>query len=115
MIGNGQDDPLRNLKDPLHNTAPESSRDVFRRVSKELVGCPYEQVLDVAMNLIINSLRQKHSTRNMASVEFDELFGRTKGILMDQYDSFGRKKGIFPYDQHIMMDLFRDSDKFQRK
>lgn len=81
-------------------------------VVQTCVGFAHDQVLDAAMNLIINILRQKNARRENCEREFDELFGRTKGILMNQYDSLGRKKGVYPFDQTIVVGHYNENDRF---
>lgn len=103
------DDPIRNIKDPLRSSSPDMARELFRILATSCKDVPNEVVLGAAANLIINSIRQASSTAYQAEVKFDELFGKSKQALMNHYDSFGRKKGIFPYDQTIHVSLIKDT------
>lgn len=94
-----------NPKDPLKRAGPDAARELFRRLSVDCNGFCRDDVLTAAANLIINGLRQQHGDRASAEREFDALFGRSKQVLVDHYDSLGRKRGIFPYDQHIHLPL----------
>lgn len=88
-------------KDPLRDTGPVSQAELFNRLAAVCDGFPAEAVQGAAMNLIINALRQAYPSWAKAEVAFDAMFGQGKGILRDHYDSLGRKRGIFPYDQVI--------------
>jgi hypothetical protein len=99
-------DPLRNPRDPLHGATPPGGRELMRALAPTLHGVPNDVVLDVAVNLIINVLRQQNPTWAKAEVAWDELFGRGKTILHQHYDASGRKRGVFPYDQVVTMPLF---------
>jgi hypothetical protein len=90
-----------NPKDPLKKIGPDASRELFRRLGQEANGFPADAVVDAAVNVLINALRQSNATRAQAERAFDDMFGRAKAILVDHYDMLGRKRGIFPYDQVI--------------
>jgi hypothetical protein len=100
-----------NPKDPLNKATPPTALELFKRLRKVVDGFPVEAVYGAAANLIINSIRMKHATREAALKEFDELFGRSKTVLDNHYDASGRKKGIFPYDQMIHVPLTDLRDK----
>lgn len=99
-------------KDPMHLVTPPNGRELFSRYSKASDGFPVELIITASVNLLLNAIRQSHSTRETAERTFDELFGKSKATLMNHYDGFGRKKGIFPYDQVINMDIARFRSKF---
>ena len=99
-------DPLRNPKDPLRHY-DVGERELFRQLVAVCLrgGATRECVNVAAVNLIINSLRQEYGSKEEASRAFDELFASGKKVLLDNhYDSTGRKRGIFPYDQVIRVD-----------
>ena len=104
-------DPLRNPSDPIFGTAPDVALELFRAVGKILDRKPLEMCANVACNLLINAIRQNATTWRDAELMFDEAFGRSKQLLKNHYDTHGRKKGIFPYDQVMMPDFFIDPDK----
>lgn len=89
------------LKDPMLIQTPPHGRELFQRLAKECGGVPADIVITAAANIFVNAIRQAYPSREAAEKAFDELLGKTKGILMSHYDSFGRVKGVFPYDQVI--------------
>ncbi len=98
-----------NPKDPLLD-AGFSQRELLERFARAADGFPIDVVGGAAANILINGIRQSHATRQDAEKAFDVLFGFLKQLLVDHYDSTGRKKGIFPYDQtlhHTMADFRR--------
>jgi hypothetical protein len=99
-------DPLRRVND--------NQRELFRRLSQACEGFSLAEVDGAAANLIVNAIRQLHPTRDGAEKAFNELFGKTKQMLMDHYDITGRKKGVFPFDQVVSVPHFdfRDKAKF---
>jgi hypothetical protein len=108
-------DPLRNPLDPLHKAGPTNGRDLFQAIGRIASDAPLDAVYDAACNLLINALRQANPSWRQAEAKFDDLFGRSKQILKNHYDTVsGRKKGIFPYDQHVIAPLFHDPDGFHK-
>ena len=102
-----------NPKDPLLKTGPESEQALFKSLSLLCDGFPTDVVINAAANMLINAVRQTRQTRPEAERYIDELIGRTKTILLDRhYDSAGRRKGIFPYDQHLYAEHFISRNKF---
>lgn len=95
-----------NPSDPLAKLAP-SGRELFDRASKLVDGAGYDDILNVGGSLIVNTLRQQHDNRRSAEQHFDEILARAKTKLMECYDSTGRKKGIFPYHQNIVVPLIK--------
>jgi hypothetical protein len=93
-------------KDPLVLATPNRQRELFDRMSKTADGYSAEDVIGAAANMLINAIRQSQPTRRQAEIRFDELFGRSKAVLVDHYDTLGRKRGLFPYDQVIEAALF---------
>lgn len=104
-------DPLRNPLDPLYQQA-EGPRELFRAMSYHANNKPGEWVADAGANLILNALRQVCPNWAQAERAFDDIFGRTKQLLKNHYDSNGRKRGIFPYDQGIEATVVEDGNKF---
>jgi hypothetical protein len=98
------------MSDPINNVEP-AQLVLFKKLVEQARGHSAEQVAGAAANLIVNALRQTYPTRDAAEVAFNELFGKTKQILMDHYDSTGRKKGIFPYNQVIHAALVTEKDR----
>lgn len=104
--------PLRNPKDPLHQTGPEAEKELFKRYAQLSDGFPNEAVLGAALNIIINGVRQGHSSWMGAERQFDEIFGRTKTILRDHYDANGKRRNLFPFDQVIQVPLVKNINRF---
>lgn len=102
----GAVDPLRNPKDPLRSAMPEPGRVLMQSFARAAAGFPRDAVVDAAVNLLVNALRQEHGTRAAVERAFDELSGKAKQMLLDHYDSLGRKRGIFAFDQVISVQLF---------
>lgn len=98
-------------KDPIALSSSDSERELFTRFSREANGFSKDAVIGAAVNMLLNAMRQSCQTRNKAEIAFDDLFGRAKSILVDHYDSLGRKRGIFPYDQIINVSHFRASER----
>lgn len=96
-------DPLRNPKDPLLKTGPDKQMEMFRACVGAVRGAEIEDVLAVALSLIINGVRQGFATHKQAELRYDELMARGKEILSSHYDANGRKRGVFPYDQVVIM------------
>ena len=99
-----------NPRDPLRSV-PDAQRELFSRLSKACEGFSAQDVAGAAVNLLINALRQQFSTRDKAEIVFNEMFGKSKQMLLDHYDITGRKRGIFPYDQVIDLPHFDFKDK----
>lgn len=97
---------VNGTKDPLLLSGPEKQRELFRRFSEAADGFPIGDVISASANMLINSIRQSQPSRRQAELRFDELFGRCKQVLVDHYDSLGRKRGIFPFDQIVEMHHF---------
>lgn len=98
------------MSDPL-NLGPDPQRELFNRLRKAANGFPVEHVSGAAANVLINALRQEHPNRAAAIKSFDELAARMKFLLMEHYDSQGRKKGVFPFRQVIHAPFVVDKDK----
>jgi hypothetical protein len=98
---------LNDHKDPLRQATPDVAKELFERFAREASGFPRDAVIGAAANLLINGLRQEHGTRDAAERAFDEMFGKMKTVLVNHYDSLGRKRGIFPYDQTLTVPFMK--------
>lgn len=98
--------------DPMLKVSSQAQRALFESFCQAANGFSTEAVVGAAINVLVNAIRQSQPTKHQAEKRFDELFGQTKQVLINHYDSVGRKKGIFPYDQTIHATLFVDEDKF---
>jgi len=95
-----------NPGDPLLKTGPARQLDLFDKFSDAANGYSAEDAINAGASIVINALRQVHQDREKALQRFDEIFGRAKQILSDQYTSAGRLKGVYPYDQTVLMPMF---------
>ncbi len=87
-------------EDPiLRNT--DNARQLFDTFSQVSHGFSALDVVNASLNMLINAVRQAEATRKGASESWDQYVGRSKGLLMDGYDSTGRRKGIYPYTQTL--------------
>lgn len=91
------------MKDPLELQGNE--RELFEAVGRVMAGAPHQMVWGIALNLILNSIRQTTARRETAEAILNELFGRGKNILLDlHYDSVtGLRRGVIPHTQVIQM------------
>lgn len=100
-------------KDPMLKMSSDAQRVLFGQFCHAANGFSTEAVLGAAINMLVNAIRQSQPTRGKAEVRFDEIFGQTKQMLLNHYDSDGRKKGIFPFTQTIDGSLFNPKDEFK--
>lgn len=89
--------------DPLYKQGTETQSDLFDQFVKASAGFQNDDVVGAAINLLINAMRQTHPTRDSAEKAFDEIIGKSKGLLLDgHYDSITKKRrNIFPFHQVI--------------
>lgn len=89
------------MSDPLlQNT--DNARELFKSFSNISHGFNTLDVINAALNIVVNAVRQAQPTRKEAAETWDELTTRSKGLLMEGYDSTGRRKGIYPYTQTLI-------------
>jgi hypothetical protein len=101
-----------NPQDPTRNVAAQNAQLLFQKVAAVATGFGYDDVIDVAANLIINSLRQKYSRRRDALEKYSELTNKVASLLSAHYDpTTGNRRNIFPFTQTITANLFVDEDK----
>lgn len=97
--------------DPIVKAGPDQQRELFNRFSQAASGFSIEDVNGAAANVLVNSLRQAHPTRQSAEASFDALFGRLKSLLVEHYDGSGRRRSVFPHHQVVHMAHFVDEDR----
>lgn len=88
-------------KDLLLDT-PDNARELFNQFSQISHGFSTLDVVNAALNVLVNAIRQAEPTRQGAERVWDECVARSKGVLLDGYNSAGRKKGIYPYTQTLI-------------
>jgi hypothetical protein len=99
-------------KDPLNNGGSDNRRVLFQKFCSQADGFQREDVITAAANVLMNAIRQDERSRQSAEKAFDELFGRMKAVLLDHYESGGRKKGVFPFHQTLHASLLINPNKF---
>lgn len=88
--------------DPLTDTAPEAGRVLFERFNMACREFPLDAVVNAAGNVLLNVIRQRNATRPAAELDFDDMFGQLKAILMAHYDgASGNRRNVFPFHQVI--------------
>jgi hypothetical protein len=90
------------MNDPLKSTDSREHQ-LFEQVTALLNGLPSEMVRVIAINVLVNAIRQSVPYRNDAEELFNELTGRAKALLLDKhYDLVtGRRRSVFPFTQVI--------------
>jgi hypothetical protein len=89
------------MSDPLlQNT--DNARQLFQSFSHVSHGFGTLDVVNAALNILVNAIRQAETTKQGASELWDELTTRSKTLLMDGYDSTGRKNCIYPFTQRLV-------------
>jgi hypothetical protein len=98
------------VKDPLQQIDGQA---LFAEIGKLISGAPLNVTRDIAVSILINSIRQGVALRKDAEACFDEIMRRAKGILLDgHYDSVtGKRRGVFPYTQVIAPPLHVEETK----
>jgi hypothetical protein len=98
------------MKDPLQQI---DGRALFEEVGKLCDGAPLNIMRDIAVSLLLNSLRAGCATRKEAEAAFDEIMGRAKSLLLDiHYDSVtGHRRAVFPYTQVIQAPFHVEESK----
>jgi hypothetical protein len=98
---------MDNPKDPLRKAATANEQELFREVGRTLNAAPAEMVSGIAVNLLVNVLRQQHASKHAAERAFDEVTAKAKSLLLDQhYDLTGRRRNVFPFHQVVQMPRF---------
>jgi hypothetical protein len=85
------------MKDPLHLGAQQ---ELFNAIAAQLEGAPIPVVHNIAANILINAIRMTTPTREGAENTIDEVWRRSKSLLLDHYDAVtGKRKSVFAYTQ----------------
>jgi hypothetical protein len=93
--------------DPLRKASSASEQELFREIGRTLNAAPAEMVSGIAVNLLVNVLRQQHASKAAAERAFDEVVAKAKSLLLDQhYDLTGRRRNVFPFHQVVQMSPF---------
>lgn len=102
------------MRDPLQLEGGE--RELFEIVGRIVAGRPQQVVWSMAINLLLNSIRQTTAKRETAEAILNELFGHSKTILLDlHYDSVtGLRRGVIPHTQVIQMPFHDEGNVIYR-
>lgn len=96
-----------NPNDPLPKVGPDAQRELFARFGAAADGFTADDVMSAAFNLIVNALRQAHTSQGRAAAHWDGLSAKAKELLLSHYfDGDGCRRNIFPFDQHVAAQLF---------
>ena len=89
------------MKDPLQMEG--RAQEIFLETLRQCQGLPNPLVYNLALNVLINAIRMVVAERAQAEALIDELFGRTKSMLLDvHYDAVtGKRRTVFPYTQKV--------------
>jgi hypothetical protein len=104
-----------NRQDPLLQTGQQAGRALFDIYSRASNGFSRDDVINAAMNVLVNAIRQEAASRSQAEARYDELAAKTKGLLMGHYDSVsGKRRSVFPFTQHVHAELVHFDDRFNK-
>jgi hypothetical protein len=86
--------------DPL-TKCPEPARELHARFGKIADGFNADDVINAALNIMINTLRQTYSRKKDADEAVDRLLAKTRQALDNHYYGNGTRRSIFPFHQVI--------------
>jgi hypothetical protein len=92
------------VNDPLIELLNKGTyREVFEALIKRCEGMPIDQVYTIGVNLLINAIRMTTPHRSEAERVIDDLYRRSKTLLLDlHYDPVtGKRRALFPYTQMV--------------
>lgn len=99
------------MNDPLH-LLDDGGRDLFAVVMGLCNGASNNHVRNVAVSLLLNSIRQSVPLRKDAEALLDEAFRHAKGTLLDQYDAVtGKRKTVVPFTQVAQVPFHTNKNK----
>lgn len=105
-----------NRQDPLLQTGAEAGRVLFDAMSRTCTGFSRDDVVNAAINILVNAIRQECPSRQQSEARYDELSAKTKGLLMNHYDSVsGKRRSVFPFTQTVHAQLVHFDDKLNSK
>jgi hypothetical protein len=99
------------MKDPLQMEG--EAQKLFQETILRAQGLPQQLVYNVAINILVNAIRMSVPERKQAEVLIDELFGKTKSLLLDfHYDPVtGKRRTWFPFTQKVEAPLHINMNK----
>ena len=82
----------------------DPDRELFNDVARLCNGRPQQHVWSLAINLLVNVIRQNYGLRSEAEYRLQWLHAKCKEELLSNYDSVtGRRRSVVPYTQVITM------------
>ena len=77
---------------------------LFEHITRQLNGVPLPAVGNLAVNILVNAIRQSEGTHKGAENMIDTLVSRAKTALFAQYDSVtGKRRAVLPAAQVVQM------------
>lgn len=97
--------------DPLRR-GPEAAKELLRRFGGDADGFGADDVIDAAMNVLINAVRQTQGQSPQAHQRVDQIAARMHEIVDLHYDrATQRRRSVFAFDQTVQMILTDDRKK----
>ena len=93
MIGEREKDPL--------TKCPEPSRELHIRFGKIADGFNADDVMNAALNVMINVIRQTNPRKRDADQMVDRLMAKARQALDNHYYPNGTRRSVFPFHQII--------------
>lgn len=94
-----------NKHDPLALRSSDNGRELFKQFSAMANGFTNADVLNAAINLVVNCIRQSQATRMGAMSRSDQIAAQVKQALDGCYDNAGNRRNVFAFDQNVNVDL----------
>jgi len=95
------------MSDPLQRTGPQAEYELFMRFIGQARegGFTPDHAIAAAINVIINGIRMKQGTWLTAEALLNELVGKLKTILREQYDPLGHRRSVLISDVPSPIDI----------
>jgi hypothetical protein len=93
--------------DPITN-CPEPARELLYRFGRIADGHNADDVINAALNIVINQLRQIYPAKKDAGEAVDRLVAKTRQALDNHYFPNGMRRSIFPFHQVIEVPFLGD-------
>lgn len=96
----------------IQKAGPDQQRELFNRFCREANGFSSEDVIGAAINILVNGIRQAHSSSILAQASLDEKLATARALLVQHYDGNGKRVGITPFTQMLQVPHIMDKDRF---
>lgn len=86
----------------------DPARKIYEAFNLIALGKDNNAVLDAALNIMVNVMRQQEASRSLAEARWNLLFARGKTLLLEKhYDSVtGKRRNVLPSTQVVQMPFF---------